>query len=368
MTPSGEANSVTAIAIKGSNVFAGTLQGIFLSTNNGAGWKMLDAGGWFQIGVQSLALSGNNLFIGSNNAGMYRSTDNGTNWIAVNSGLPSNATIYSLAVSINEAGDTTIYAGTQFSGVFLSTNNGTTWNAINNGLPSDPIYALAVSGTYLFAGTWNYGAFRSTNNGASWSSVNNGLTSLNVKTLAVNGSNVFAGTIGLGGVFLSTNYGQSWTVVNSGLPSSVNVQTLVTNDTYLFVGLATPGSLSKSQNEACTLSGIANSGVWRRRLSEMNTAVKDGVKNVPLIFALQQNYPNPFNPATTISFTLPSRSYVLLKVFDLIGREITTIFSEEMSAGTYSKRWNADNMSSGIYFYRLQTGTFTETKKLILLK
>ena len=100
----------------------------------------------------------------------------------------------------------------------------------------------------------------------------------------------------------------------------------------------------------------------------MITVVKGGGETVPSRFALQQNYPNPFNPATTISFTLPSRSYVSLKVFDLIGREIATIFSEEMSAGTYSKRWDAEKISSGIYFYRLQAGTFTETKKLVLLK
>jgi len=83
---------------------------------------------------------------------------------------------------------------------------------------------------------------------------------------------------------------------------------------------------------------------------------------------LEQNYPNPFNPSTTIQFTLPSRSFVSLKVFAVIGREVATIVSEELSAGSYSRTWNAANMSSGIYFYRLQAGTFTETKKLILLR
>jgi Putative multicopper oxidases len=91
-------------------------------------------------------------------------------------------------------------------------------------------------------------------------------------------------------------------------------------------------------------------------------------KIVPGRFSLGQNFPNPFNPTTTISFALPSRSFVSLKVFDLLGREVATIVSEEMSAGSYSKQWNAANISSGIYFYRLQAGSFTETKKLVLLR
>jgi hypothetical protein len=94
----------------------------------------------------------------------------------------------------------------------------------------------------------------------------------------------------------------------------------------------------------------------------------DNKVNLPTKFSLKQNYPNPFNPTTTISFSLPSKSFVSLKVFDLIGREVATIVSEEMSAGNYTKQWNAAALTSGIYFYRLQSGTFTETKKLVLLK
>lgn len=93
-------------------------------------------------------------------------------------------------------------------------------------------------------------------------------------------------------------------------------------------------------------------------------------------FSLSQNYPNPFNPTTSISFELPKKSYVSLRIFDIIGREVATIASEEMPAGRYTKQWNAVNMASGIYFYRLvanaipsgQAGPFTETKKLVLLK
>ena len=86
-------------------------------------------------------------------------------------------------------------------------------------------------------------------------------------------------------------------------------------------------------------------------------------------FTLFQNFPNPFNPTTTISFYLPSRSLVSLTIFDILGRKVATIIdSETMTAGNYSKQWNASDFSSGTYFYRLQAGKFTETKKLILIR
>ena len=88
----------------------------------------------------------------------------------------------------------------------------------------------------------------------------------------------------------------------------------------------------------------------------------------PAEFALGQNYPNPFKPATRISFTLPSKLFASLKVFDALGREVSILVSEELPAGTYSQQWNAKGLPSGVYFYQLQAGLFTETKKLILLK
>jgi hypothetical protein len=89
---------------------------------------------------------------------------------------------------------------------------------------------------------------------------------------------------------------------------------------------------------------------------------------VPATFALRQNYPNPFNPATTIEFDLPRRSFVTLEVFNLLGQRIATILAEDMQAGAYKIQWHAGNVASGIYFYRLHAGSFTGTKKLLLLR
>jgi hypothetical protein len=88
----------------------------------------------------------------------------------------------------------------------------------------------------------------------------------------------------------------------------------------------------------------------------------------PHTFALQQNYPNPFNPSTTISFSLPSRSFVSLKVIDVMGHDVATLISEEMPAGNFARQWNASSLPSGVFFYRLQAGLFSETRKLVLLR
>lgn len=88
----------------------------------------------------------------------------------------------------------------------------------------------------------------------------------------------------------------------------------------------------------------------------------------PDAFRLGQNFPNPFNPTTTISFDIPFQTYVSIKVYNLVGQEVAIIVNENMTAGSYSKVWNAASMSSGIYFYKLQTQSFTDTRKLVLLK
>ena len=88
----------------------------------------------------------------------------------------------------------------------------------------------------------------------------------------------------------------------------------------------------------------------------------------PLEYSLSQNYPNPFNPTTVIQFQIANFGFVSLKVYDMLGREAAVLVSEYRHSGVYSVQWNAATYSSGIYFYRLQTGSFTETKKFVLLK
>jgi len=89
---------------------------------------------------------------------------------------------------------------------------------------------------------------------------------------------------------------------------------------------------------------------------------------LPKRYALDQNYPNPFNPSTTIKYDLPKDSKVSLKVFDILGREVSTLVNGEEKAGFKSVEWNGTGFATGVYFFRLQAGDFTATKKLLLLK
>ncbi len=102
-------------------------------------------------------------------------------------------------------------------------------------------------------------------------------------------------------------------------------------------------------------------------LSNPNTGTKNNLEK-PLGFMLYQSYPNPFNPSTTINFTIPSTSFVSLKIFDINGREVADLLKGELPAGNHSIKWNAENMASGVYFYRLDNRKFTAAKKLLLLK
>jgi hypothetical protein len=351
--------NVLTLAAKDSFLFAGTqYDGAFISIDRGLSWKAIDSGLSYPIPTSNMKKSNNNsikdsspnfitvnslTIIDSNlfactGGGICISKNNGTSWTPMIKNWIFEVLTFAMRDSI-------ILAATD-NGVVVSLDNGTSWNFYNNSLTNKHVCALTRQGLKFFAGTLNNGIFCSIDNGITWSSINFGLSDSAVVSLITKGSNMFAGTA-YEGVFLSTNSGQQWVSINSGL-TNYKTKTLFIKDSTLFVGLYC-GS------------------IWRRSLSEI-TSVKRLSTDLPTHFSLEQNFPNPFNPATTISFSLPSKSFVSLKVFDIIGREVATIVFEEMSTGIYSRQWNAENMSSGIYFYRLQVGSFIETKKLVLLR
>jgi len=97
------------------------------------------------------------------------------------------------------------------------------------------------------------------------------------------------------------------------------------------------------------------------------TAIEE-LSKLPNEYVLEQNYPNPFNPSTTIKYSIPKQSNVTLKVFDVLSRELVTLINKQQPQGNYETEFDATDLTSGIYFYKLQAGKYVETKKMILLK
>jgi hypothetical protein len=325
---------VLSLAVNGNNVFAGTvIYGVYLSTNNGSNWSQTSLNNQY---IYSLAVNGNNIFAGTNlpGNGVYLSTNNGTNWIQTSL---NNREVVSLAVYGNN-----IFAGTGLYGVYLSTNNGTNWTQTS--LNNRTVYALAVNGNNVFAGTNNYGIYLSTNNGTNWTQTY--INNLDILSLAIYGNNIFASS-GTDGVFVSNNNGTNWTQRNEGFGNAV-VNALCISNNYIFAGT------------------FINS-VYRRPLSEV-IGIKPISEQVPAHFALEQNYPNPFNPTTVISFQLSVAGQVVLKVYDVMGREVQTLVNESLKPGTYEASFDGSSLNSGVYFYKISAGEFSETKKMLMIK
>jgi ligand-binding sensor domain-containing protein len=178
-----------SFAVSETNVFAGTYDyGVFLSTNSGEIWTAVNDGLPLYAHVSALAVTGTNLFAGTK-GDVFLSTNSGTSWREENSGLP-----YSSVTSF-AANGTNLFAGTH-NGVFRYSDG--SWIDANSGLTNMWVSTLAVSGTKLFAGT-NSGVFVATESGTNWTAVNAGLTDTNVYALTVSDANLYAGTDG--GVF-----------------------------------------------------------------------------------------------------------------------------------------------------------------------
>ena len=153
---------------------------------------------------------------------------------------------------------------------------------------------------------------------------------------------------------------------NSGFdPAETNLITTLINQHSSF----TDNSVQAGQNYFYMIEAVddaGNSG-WTTELSTSITSIKNEAA-LPTVFALEQNYPNPFNPSTMISYSIPQSSFVTLKVYDILGNEITTLVNETRSAGKYEVRFDASELSNGVYFYTVNADNFTSTKKMLLMK
>jgi len=327
--------TVRAFSMGDTVVYAGTIggTGILRTSNNGTIWEGIGPGG---KNVYSIASSINYVYAGTND-GVYSSTNRGTNWTQTE----LSGTIWSLALSGNY-----IFAGTSGGGVYVSGNNGVNWTQTS--LNNKVVNTLLINGVNIYAGTNGSGIYISTNNGTNWTQTS--LNNKTVKSISFSGNNIFAGTDS--GIYISTNNGANWIKKNQGFIYTPTVNTLLvignTSNIYL-------------------LAGTDGYSAWRRSVENI-IGIKNISREIPSVFSLEQNYPNPFNQSSIIKFQCPMNGMVELKIYDLLGKEVAVLLNEKLQPGTYQVQFNAENLTSGIYYYRLKTYSFSETKKLILLK
>ena len=231
---------ITTLASTDSMLFAGTYDsGVFQSTDRGAHWLPVNDG-LANLRINAFLVSGRELFAATR-TGLYRSTDDGSSWVKADSGLPKQkALVTSLAVR-----DSVVFAGIPGYGVFRSRDAGESWAPANNGLPPYArVACLAVIGGYLLAGTDTSGIFRSKDDGESWSASVTEPGNLQVFSFAVNSAtgntrgtrrpSLLAGT--LGGVYVSSDSGNTWSAASGGLPEKSPVMSVLITDSSLIAG------------------------------------------------------------------------------------------------------------------------------------
>ena len=422
---------VRALVVTGlSNLVAGThYVGVFRSTNGGVSWNKSMAGFLKGSTVASMISYSTTIFAGTRNDGIYRTVDNGTSWIKLTS---NNDTINYATVQGMCEKDGVIYAGPRFhfsSTIYKSEDNGITWDRSGSGLPDDliSVYGMTTSGENILAAT-EKGLYYSPDNGKNWKLTN--LFHTDIRDVAAGGNNLVYAIVPGEGIYKSTNNGIDWMLsfpsfvdiinlsavdnyayagtffegcyyttnsgnfwaTSGGFPINTSIfATQRVNDELVLSGTSIEpfwiyasydNGLSFSSfsdglahrtpveafavNDTFMFAGTDYNGVWRRpRPSILSTKTQT---DIPRIFDLSQNYPNPFNPTTKIKYSTSKSGMVNIKVYNFIGEEIATLINEEKAAGNYEVEFDASDLPSGVYFYRLQEGDFVETKKMILLK
>lgn len=357
-------------------LYAGGTAYLFRSTDSGITWS-----GLFDLFAYawSLAKSNNNLYCGlftssGQTASVYKSTNNGSDWLPT--AIAEN--IISLAAS-----DSEIYTSTSSGKIFLTTDEGVTWNQISN------VFGyLFLSGSRLYAA--GSGLKVTTDKGNSWSLIH---SNPGISVFAED-SIVFFGTQ-YGEIFRSSDYGQTWLQVLH--KPGAYVRSLFKY--FDFVAAGTDSGLYISNDNGFNfayrndnlgrtmvtdimyydgyiyLSNGNYAGVpvavWKRPVSEL-TSVYNIHSSPPYEITLMQNYPNPFNPSTKIRYSIPNTGTGLtrsvLKVYDTLGNEVATLVDDYREAGRYEIEFNSSDLPSGIYYYKLTAGNFSDVKKMILLK
>lgn len=205
--------------------------------------------------------------------------------------------------------------------------------------------------------SYNDNLFRSIDGGLTWSNSDDNLNIMKI-IRSRDKSHLFCLSGNNAHVYFSTNMGINWIDITDTSRVRYSVNSICSDKSGNLILSSTYG-VFKTTDEGKS---------WINLTPQASTSVKESNSVRPEQYSLSQNYPNPFNPATRINYSVQRTGNVTINVYDLLGREIATLVNEIKPAGNYSVEFNSTRLSSGIYFYRMESGSFTHTKKLVVIK
>jgi photosystem II stability/assembly factor-like uncharacterized protein len=333
--------------------------GVFASDDNGATWLPV-LNGLTHHKVYALTVCDNYLFCGTYHGGVFRYSSETGLWVAVNSTFPVDPKWW--YVTELETIDNGVYMFGWGIGIFKTTTYGEDWDPLNNIQynPNAEASDFVKHGPYLMIPGDFLGAMRTGNDGETWEFCNDGITSqLDAVSMAATETAVFVGTSD-SGIFMSTDRGDHWKMVNLGFPIDWQTQRY-----------ANPASMAVIGDYL--YAGTWFYGLWRAKLSDLYAGLLSVPQNIEVTNStLCQNQPNPFSSSTEIRYEVISGGPVLLKVYNLFGKEVATLVNEIQPPGEYSVSFQPEGGSgasgSQVYFYSLTDKSSTKTGKMIFSK
>lgn len=373
---------VYAIAQQNDILFAVTKHQIFVG--DGIEWNPLSNQPKAESGFQTIYSYQDKLYVGTFNNGIFVSTDSGNSWSDFSAGLSQNSKgIIKIAGLENY-----LFVGTADNGIQKINLNGGIWQSFNTGLIHLGTSALYSSGSFLLAGVGLYSFIRKIDDPA-WTNIPVGDNQLQqtFHDFIKVGDHIFAGTEN--GVYRTSEEVLNWQKKDIAIFPSRDIACFVNDQNRIYAGIDFgldhwifyTDDFGETWNfkwhEFSFLYDliIYDKKLWAARLDGLwyydlsgSTNVDEPSENIPNKIKLSQNYPNPFNPLTKIKYEIPKSGRVKLIVYNALGVEIQTLLNEFKTAGVHEIKFDASDLSSGIYFYELRIEGKAITKKMVLLR
>lgn len=361
---------------------SGTTGFIGKTTNQGLTYTTLNSGVTVELD-NIKAIDANTAYVVGDAGTILKTSNGGTNWVALTSGTTQDL----LGIDFLDA--QTGFVGGAASSVLKTSNGGANWTPM--AAPEADFLTWNMDflnlNTGYICGSLNGKVYKTTNSGQTWTQQLNDGTMIGMYAISfVNDQTGFCAG-GSGKTYKTTNGGTNW-IAGPTLGASIWGMDFANALNGIAVGgsgytyMTTDGGVTWNAPPRITFNQlnavhfnddgnyawtVGNLGLLLQYDNPLVNVTQSGT-TIPEKFILEQNYPNPFNPSTVIQYQIPSAGFVSLIVYDMMGREVANLVNENQAAGSYSVSFNASKLSSGVYYYKIETGGFSDTKKMMLIK